>query len=514
MERGELLIVRGANGFNWRLLQLLQTSRGNKAPTGLRAEERAKFIISEAMADKRKSIKKKACATGENGAHNVRVARFAKNKARALKKAINKNRTYKKLDRGTLLRRRVPSPILDALDLEREGKWKPIVSRRYKSVFERLALRNLDFVNFPSETLHSIQRLSKINREEVNAFLDFDDDECADIGAFLVIAEIWGQLSPIFRGGRMSLPIQKVLDAVGLRRELKMGLMGRLDRDGIWPFEIRRRRPKGSTISPTAQLRPQDREHLNDALIELMNEWLQVASESAQSIPPGEVWELTSAGKANIANMVGEILDNAERHSVKGGDGDWSMAAFMIKKPRPDGLCSMKCHMAFLSVGRSIAETINDATEEIYNFCDRYAKTHIAASQSWDTLVTIAALQDGVTSSREAASHGRGGTGLQDTLKFVADLAGVPNDAADVQVTIVSGQSCIRLKHPILVGAPDGEGRRVQWCNRENNRELPPDPSVAFDLPAHFAGTLVSIAFTLDPALFVREGEQGGNDDD
>jgi len=37
---------------------------------------------------------------------------------------------------------------------------------------------------------------------------------------------------------------------------------------------------------------------------------------------------------------------------------------------------------------------------------------------------------------------------------------------------------------------------------------------VAFDLPAHFAGTLVSVAFTLDPGLFLPEDSNDGQADD
>src|SRR3546814_3172695 len=54
-------------------------------------------------------------------------------------------------------------------------------------------------------------------------------------------SDLWHQLSPIFRGGRMSMPTQKVLDAVGLGRELNIRLGGVKDHENIWPFEIRRR---------------------------------------------------------------------------------------------------------------------------------------------------------------------------------------------------------------------------------------------------------------------------------
>lgn len=312
----------------------------------------------------------------------------------------------------------------------------------------------------------------------------------------------------------MGAPVQKVLDAVGLGRELNISLNGVRNHDNVWPFEIRRRRPRGSTQSPTAQLQPQGREQLNDKLIELIDRWLLVASENGAE--EGVIWELTGDGKANIANMVGEVLDNAERHSSPfgDGDGDWSMAAFMAKREIPGRRAAMNCYLAFLSVGRSIAEAIASAPPEMKGFCDQYAALHVRRGPSYDTLLTIAALQDGVTSSFDAAKNARGGTGLQDTLDFIGQLGGAPDPNADVRVTILSGKSCIRLRHPILVGKRDAKGRRVQWCNAANDPIYPPDRDIAFDLPAHFAGTLVSVAFTLDPSLFVPEGDQDGHGND
>ncbi|MGT2513432.1 hypothetical protein ACVOMT_03505 [Sphingomonas panni] len=191
---------------------------------------------------------------------------------------------------------------------------------------------------------------------------------------------------------------------------------------------------------------------------------MAVASQQAEDAK-GVIWRLSGDGKANIANMVGELLDNAERHSSAGSDGDWSMAAFMAKRSNDDGTESMRCYLAFLSVGRSIEEAISTAPETSRDYCERYAKLHHRSGLSKGTLATIAALQDGVTSKHDAVRGGRGGTGLQDALDFIGLLAGYPAPTADARMTIVSGKSCIRLRHPILVGRRDGRDRRVQWCN-------------------------------------------------
>lgn len=481
---------------------------------GLDSEQAAKLVLANTLRDKRRRIRKAAAGTGENRPHNAQVKRFANAKARSLKKQLVETRRISKLNRSLLMRDRVPSPLLDGIDPDRRLQWKRIAARRYKSDFSRIELKNLNLLDHPIETIESLKALSRLEREELNAYLDFADQYCDDIGAYLVIAEIWHQLSPIFRGGRMSLPTQKVLDAVGLGRELNIRMAGVNDHKNIWPFEIRRRRTRGTTHSPTALLRPQDRELLNDQLIALIDEWLAVASENNPSIDEDVVWELTGEGKSSLANMVGEILDNAERHSSDDADGDWSMAAFMAKRSEPGRPDAMRCFLAFLSVGKSIAETIDAAPQEVKDFCNKYAALHSRAAQSRETLITVAALQDGVTSAHQAYKGGRGGTGLQEMLDMIGELGGHPDANCDARVTIVSGKSCIRLRAPNLVGAPDESGRRVQWCNTTNSVLYPPDTEIAFDLPAHFAGTLVSVAFTLDPGLFAHESDDDGHDDD
>jgi hypothetical protein len=494
------------------LKRLVRPSFSRAAGAGLEAKQIAQLILTTTLAQKRKRITKAAQGSGGDPVHNAAVRRFAKDRARALKRELSRNRRLTDFNRALLMRNRIPSPLLDALDPDRQKRWKKIISRRYRKDYRRLQFSNFNFLDDPVGTIQSFRDLSIVDCEEVNAHIDFEDQICQDIGSFLVFAEVWKQLSPIYRGGKMAAPVQKVLDAVGLRKEMGIGLLGLTGRDGIWPFEIRRRRTRGTTHSPTALLGPQQREQLNDALISLIDEWLGVASNNATNVPDGIEWGLTQDGKANIANMVGEILDNAERHSVAGGDGDWTMAAFMMKAPGEKS--AMRCHLAFLSVGRSIAEALATAPEYMRTYCEGYARGHAKCGRSRDTLVTIVALQDGVTSSHSAHDGNRGGTGLQDTLDLVGGLAGAPDPNADVAVTIVSGKSCIRLRHPTLVGRRDGKDRRVQWCNAANDPQYPPDADVAFDLPAHFAGTLVSVAFTLDPGLFVPGDSHDGQADD
>jgi len=167
-------------------------------------------------------------------------------------------------------------------------------------------------------------------------------------------------------------------------------------------------------------------------------------------------------------------------------------------------------------VGQSFAESLSQAATDIREKCDEYTKRHWNCGRSADTLATLFALQDTITCDASAREARSGGTGLQDVLDFIQLLVDSEAGAQNARVTILSGKSCISLKAPYLTGQRRGGGAmpRLLWCNAENSSDFPPDPSIAYDLTEHFAGTLVSIAFTLDPEYLARsvESDDGGHD--
>jgi hypothetical protein len=294
------------------------------------------------------------------------------------------------------------------------------------------------------------------------------------------------------------------LSAIQLDQELGIGLSGVRDHHDVWAFPVRHRRPRGSTTSETANLQPQEREKVADQLCDLVDKWMEVSNAENAASGCGD-WELSPEGKSLLARMTGELLDNAERHSdPMSKDGDWSTTAFMAARNAPDGNRELRCYLAFLSVGQSIAETMANAPQELLakagSYLDRFG-----GAASRETLLTVLALQDAITSDPTARLELRGGTGLQDVLELIGDLGAAHRPGADVRVTIVSGKTCIRLRHPMLLGTRDSNGRRVQWCNVQNDPRLPPDGQTAFELPTHFGGTLVSVGFTLDSRLFLSD---------
>lgn len=431
--------------------------------------------------------------------------RFARAQSRKVKAQVERqmgfsSRQFDKLSKATLARRFRPSEILDILDPGRRKRWQNVLKRPLptdKVPLPTVELHNFDMIRNPEGTLDQLIELSRVEGQELIAQLDFTDKHVNDAGAFLILNEIWPAITASFSHGRMDAPIQKVISAIGLDRELGFQLPAVDNHDDIWAFPAERRRPKRSTKDPYAELAPTDRDKVATRFCELVDQWLDVPNEPHEE---NAGYELTLDAKGHLTNLIGELLCNAERHSQAGTeDGDWSTTAFMVRRQRCDGEWELICHMAFLSVGQSMADSLSGAPPEVRSYVDRYVKMHSGCGLSRETLETIVALQDAVTGNVEAYEATRGGFGLQDVLEFINDLAEFEKTKKEARVTIVSGKSCIQLCTPYLAGVRDPKSRkRLHWCNEANKQTEAPDRRIASDLKHRFAGTLVTVAFTLD----------------
>lgn len=214
--------------------------------------------------------------------------------------------------------------------------------------------------------------------------------------------------------------------------------------------------------------------------------------------------------------LVTETLNNAERHGdllEHQNDGDWIVAGFMAR--RVDGNQEYyRCHLAFLSTGTTISETIQTTPEPTKSKLDEYVakhrrqvgtKAHAAEHRS-----TVFALQDGVTRSETAVNEKRNGTGFQDILEFYSDLAAHGAKQSNASMAIVSGRTCILCNAPYMHGVrKDGEdSEREMWFNETNTQDLPPECSNVIELDRCLKGTLISMAFTLDLDYLERTVER------
>lgn len=487
--------------FSLNQLALLMRRFGIKPPPD--AEPNAiENLIREAMRQERRKILKEAQRGERNSLARARNRRVANAVVRQ-RFQVGRNRQAR-LPKDLLAWAYHRSALADALVPERRKTWIPIL-RRDRNVVPSITFKDFSFVDNPFATMEMLKEMVLIEGRAAQAHIHFEDEECLDIGAYLVLGELWPSLSGVFTGGKMNVQVQKALKAVGLGQHLNISLRWATNIKDIWAYPLQRRRPRNTSTSSRLLLEPQRRERVADGLCDAIDEWLD-RPEIAQ--------ELTIEGRAWIASLVGELLDNAERHSAPDTkDGEWSTAAFMVRR-KDAGDAIYSCHMAFLSVGVTISDSLATAATEIQEWLAQFLAHHEVQNVSADTLRTLFALQDGITRDAEATADRRGGLGFQEVLHFVNELGGTKRPGCEPRVTIISGRSCLQLRAPYLMGSRKSErGPRVLWCNERNSPNDPPDSAFVYDLPNPLAGTLISIAFTLDPE-YLRQSLESENEDD
>jgi hypothetical protein len=461
-------------------------------------------VLRLAMRQMRQELKSGAASPGPTAAEQLNRKRFARNKTQERFKVLRR-RPAPPMPKLLMIAKFRESPILDALLPDRKDRWVRILDRNHRRGAAEVKLEDFSFFTDPDKTMSGLKQIAEIETCEVGSQVHFQDDVCIDIGPYLVLAEAWPALAPVITGGRMMPPVQKVLRAVGLQNRLGFRFDVQDERD-VWAFPLQRRRPANTSSSANLNLEPQRRERVADGLCVAIDKWLGM---------PVISQELSDEGRAWISNIVGELLDNAERHSrPPGKDGEWSIAAFMARRVE-NGEDVFRCYLGFLSVGSTIAETIATGPARVVAAMKRYCAMHSDCGASADALSTLFALQDAVTRDHNADAGGRGGYGFQEVLDMVSILGHTEKPGREPHVTIISGKACIRLRPPYLKGDRNGvvDGPRVLWCNDQNSSTIRPDADFVFDLEERLAGTIISVAFTLDPDYYNATSDDGGNDD-
>ena len=459
--------------------------------------EDARLIRSALLQDKAR-LRKGAHGLGRGTAAEIQNRRrFAARRMREIRKAILSAVPPIWPRKVVVQRKPIKEPILDALDPDRLTKWKPIYERPPSS-FD-FDLNSFSFVDDPAGTIKSLQDLARLESTSTGGRLNFLDAQCPDIGPYLVLQAMERAMLPIFMGGKISSSIQAVLDSVGLRRALGMTF----ERDSdvpIWPLPFRTRGPQG-TVQHDLN-RPQTSEHIASSISANLNDWLGTLAGK----------QLTPEGERLVLSMAGEAINNAERHSdpESSFDGSWSVAGFLSPRITKDEVF-YRCHLALLSTGATISESIQTSAPATKAKMSEYVERHrsrFSGRLTSETLETVFALQDGVSRDADALRHGRGGTGLMDIAEFSALLGSTASrEGQNSTLAIVSGSTCVTFRHPYLEGkrrdpslGEDGLRQpRELWFNSENRPDTAPDGEFVRHLPARLAGTLVTMAWTIDP---------------
>ena len=336
--------------------------------------------------------------------------------------------------------------ILNALLPNRHTKWLPPVRRKTSAYFN---LNNFSFVDSPQETMHQLSEIALAECTARAGQLDFGDSNIVDIAPYVV----WGLMSegmaPFLLGGTMGTSVKKVIEAVGLRRFMRMNqFKGLRDHKDVWAFPLRQRNPGTPTAEPSKAI---SFSRVADQLVETVNEWL-----GALPVP----MELTLEACGQLNKMATEMLDNAERH---GGHataiGDWYVAGFMARRNDNSNTQSSwyECHIAIVNLGTTIAESISRSSEpQMLSDLRTYTAKHTGRRrQSTDALTTVYAMQDGVSS----LPQGKGGMGMMEMVELVNALGTTSHQAHQPAITIISGRSCVRFAGPFKGFSPTYSAR-------------------------------------------------------
>lgn len=468
--------------------------------------------VREEMAELRERVRGRA-NTKNPDANRAARSRHAKDLARKLLKSYQTEKRAV-IPQKSLLMRYQRNSILDGLLPNRKDSWSRITERLKHSRHVDIDLNGFSFLENPDKGLEAIDSIGRAECKCASMRINFPDQYIQDVGSYLIFSEVWPAVRHVVAGGQMQRPVQRVLAEMGLRREMGVTFNAIDDKTDfkpadIWTMPVQRRRPINRMRAVEDFLIPQTADLAADKFGNLVNAWLSA---------DGYDMELTGAGMGNLKNIFGELLCNAERHSIPGSrDGDWTMAAFMARRDKGSIDQEYVCQVAVMSLGQSIAESYRTAPDPIAQGARAYAKKHRNGRQSIETLMTLVALQDGVTTDAEAWAEGNAGMGMQHAIEFF-DRLGVDSDAIQSpRMTIISGQSCIMLKDAYIRGTRptgDSDGKlkpRQLWFNAKNDSHLRPDDKYVFDLKRKFAGTLVTMAFTLD-LEYLRKTLESDND--
>ncbi|MDC0657195.1 hypothetical protein N6L27_04215 [Leisingera sp. SS27] len=458
------------------------------------SEEAYRFIDAQ----KRKVLRKKWHINGLKPKERARHRRAVEKIIRREKKYDQRRARLTRDELVMLLRDKRSSLVMDHLfpDRNRPGRWIKYEDRRMAADGEPfdIDLSGFSLLDNPHGCIQGLANIAEHEASSSSVQINFKDKYCLDVVPYMLLTEFWNDMLPVFQGGEMDVPMQKVLGSIGIAEDLNVGLRGVRDFDDVWAFPLTRRRRDGGSKSRSIYFDVPSRDHASDRFCDALDEWLNRDEIQLQ---------LTQAGRGHIKVLLGELLENAERHSDGNRrDGSWTVAGFLAKR-RVYEDDEFIAHIGIVSLGDTFADSLERASDQQKQDLDDFLNCMRAARapQSAATLKTLAALQDGVTCVPEADKADRGGYGLMQMLELTNLLGWSENDNLKPEITIVSGTSCVQLKSPYFeCYQPAGaDTARVQWCNADNSARMAPDPNHVFDLEKGLPGTAISIRFTLDP---------------
>ena len=429
--------------------------------------------------------------------HPKQVHNLKRKIIRKREKSRGKRPHYTMIEKWALMNNSAirDNDILDGLFPKRKKQWVSPLKR--KALTSELDIVNFSFIDNPNETLSKFAAIAESEVEyPINSFkLNFRDTTITDISPYLLLGSIWSDLFPFIAGGFMDNHLKKIMKPLGLDKYLNMNIHDDGSSDpNIIALPVLTKEHEDNEVTAT---KTEARDIVSTRICDQFNTWLRVLCHGKPSVV-----QLSQAGKGHFVGMIGEVLENAEKHAEpeKGiGFGKWSATCCMEYQPQQD---TYRCCISFFNKGQSIADTISNATDpKIKNDLKDYVKKHSNQTDG-KVLSTIFAIQD--LNTRETKVASQGGLGMMHMVHFIQQI-GNKNTGKTPQIVIISGDTYVKFSDNYMATKYDNAGKRNQWFNADNSSDYPPDASNAFRLKNKISGTIITARFFLDKGMVKDE---------
>lgn len=410
---------------------------------------------------------------------------------------IGRKRHLKKLVRRrgrkihSVIAKRQSKEILDALRAGRKGALLPAFNSSSEPL--QIKLKNFSLVDDPDDTLSMLSQIALADGSGRDYSVDFSDEYCLDIGAYLIFGLMQEEMEGASIGGEMTPRVAKVLKAVGMESFMRMQIPSP-NTDGVFPFPLSRRSAV-SQYSPGFESHESAKEKHARRFADSLDKWLHEAD-----------MELSEAGGDQVRSMISEILDNTRHANPTGDDGEWAMAGFMATRDGPDEEDVFVCHLAIASIGKTFSETLLDCEDpDVREDVAAYTSAHSSSSAEFnaDTLRTVCAFTDRVSCEGTSANEDLGGCGMSSLMLMLEAISSSLTVDQEPRITVVSGNSCIRAMPPynkVILTGPDRFGFYSQPFNDRQSLEFPPNGDYVYELKERFPGTVIALRFVINPS--------------
>lgn len=389
------------------------------------------------------------------------------------------------------------STILEALFPDRNNNWKKIYKRIDRKT-EEINIENFSFIDNPEGTLSIFKKIAEL--ESIKPFrtceLNYLDTTIDDISPYLLLGSITRKMFPFIRGGKISENLRYAMRPLKLDEFLGIIGVGYSDKiPNMLALPVYTRNDKNDLTKDVTT--SSSREFVSFKVCEQFNFWLQKVSELSHTKV-----QLSSNGKLYLGNIIGEILDNAEKYaSLDNNDGDWNITCFMEFNQQKN---EYKCCLSIFNEGISIAKSIQHTKDKsVKERLDSYINENRQCDK--DLLSTVFALQDNSTMDNSSSC---GGLGMMHIVNFIKLIGKNNHEDKQPQLVIISGNSYIKFSGNYLSSTNTNDqqiGKRYQWFNENNIQSAPPDNKNIFCLKNYIAGTIISTRFYLDKEVLTNE---------